>query len=176
MYTVAVRSFANEGARRVGRLLAQHQDGHVDAGTPQLDPFIDEGHAEPGGACVERCPRHGDGAVAVPVRLHDHPHLARGDGGSQHADVVTHRVEVDVRPRPALWPTVTAPTTQCRRDQLDDVTGEQPPLGPERAGLGMEPGGRCSRARSRATPAASNAPIIPASTSPEPAVASRSSP
>src|SRR5207302_3605913 len=69
------------------------EDGHPDAGLTEGEALLHEGHTQPRGAGVDRCPCHLDRSVSVPVGLH-HGHQA-GARRRQNPDVVADGVEVD---------------------------------------------------------------------------------
>ena len=99
-YTVGVRPCREHLADLVGRLLAQHEDRRLDAGLSQLDAFLGERDAQPGGAGTKRLGgdrRARRGRNRRPSRP---PTRRRGDDVADHTDVVIERVEVDLRPRP----------------------------------------------------------------------------
>ena len=85
-------------------------------------PSDDQGDAQAGGAGRQRGPADRDRAVAVAVGLDDGPHLGRGGGDAQQADVVGDGVEVDLGPRPArrrgrVRRVTTSTSSTARRDR-----------------------------------------------------------
>ena len=121
----------------------------------------------------------GDGAVAVAVGLDDGPHRRRRDGGP--------------RSTPTLWATASRSISahaqragrrrsviRAARARSGSVSRRSPATRPDRRAepgrLGVDPRRRRPPRRTAAMPVASSAPMMPARTSPVPAVASRASP
>ena len=188
VYTVGVKPCSTIVRGRFGRLLGQHEDRCVDAGLAQLDAFGDTSATHrPSRSGRERGSPDRDRAVAVAVGLDDRPHRGRGDGGPQHLDVVRDRVEIDLGPRPTArrtfigrdrpWRSAdraarrscAGSDRRCRRRRRP--ARQSPSAPPRRAPMRPSP-----RPATVSTPDASIVTIMPASTSPVPAVASRSSP
>jgi hypothetical protein len=107
-----------------------------------------------------------DGAVAVAVRLDDRPERARRDRSRAGVRRCGDGVEVDVGPCPS--PGIGDVRSQ-RLERLGIRSTMSPASRPRRrppaSGVGVHPGG-CGSGAFGVTPAASSAPIIPASTSP----------
>jgi hypothetical protein len=116
------------GARR---RLGQQQDRRIDTGFAQLDAFLHQRHAEPGGARLEGGEGHCDRAVPVAVRLHDRHEPGRAGPVGEERGVVADGVQIDLRPHGAVVRSGTAAgharhsTSQCVRRCFRTSSREQ---------------------------------------------------
>jgi hypothetical protein len=76
--------------------LAEEQDRRLDAGLPEPDTFLDQGHGEEIGPGVESSVGHRNVAVAVGVGFDHGANLRRSDEMFEGGDVVGDGVEVDL--------------------------------------------------------------------------------
>ena len=134
---------------------------------------------EPVGARLERGPGHRHGTVAVAVGLHDRPHRGRGRPARRSTPTLCgDGAEVDLDPGPTPW------IRRHRSERLPARRGAgrgrspatRPRAGPALGRPAVQPGAGRGGLERPAPAARASAPMIPDSTSPVPAVASRSSP
>ena len=171
----------DRGRQLLGRLLAEHQDRAVDAGLRAARrppaPARRTARCAPAG---ERGARGEHRAVAVAVGLHHGPHLrparpraamrARRCARSRAADTSAHAHAAHRRSRRRA----ARPARRAAAAGRSPATS--PTAGPRRRRARRASTRRPPPPRTAGTCCASSAPMMPASTSPVPAVASRSSP
>src|SRR5579875_2851058 len=110
------------------RRLGEGQDGSVEAGGPQLEALLHQGHGQPLGPGAEGGSRHLDGAVAVAVGFDNGAQNGGGDEGGERAGVVRHGGKIHFGPRRAETAAGRqAPTSDRYRD---NKTGRSPATSP----------------------------------------------
>ena len=158
------------------RLLRQDEDRSQDAGLRAAPRPPGRRPRTAHRARLQRSPGHRRPAVPVAVGLDHHPQGRRCHGLGQHPDVAGDGTEIDLDPGPS--------TRVGRRDHNVSSSGgsragrseaRKPRAGPRWAAAPWihAPAAAASKA---GTCWANSAPMMPANTSPEPAVANRSSP